>query len=279
MEIIPAADPSRVNAPANANIQAVWKLNELELKHNLTGEASWHWTYRNSSYIFIGGLDVRLTEGDIIIVFSQWGEPVDIHLVRDRKTGVPKGFCFLAYEDQRSTILAVDNANGMKLLNSTLRVDHCKNYRPPRKDEDDDGGEYEATGAEGAGIGVYRVTEDEKKKEAALSQAARLQKETEALQTKIAGRHGKDVDEMWAEEFEEMLKQVNEDAEEEAKQVLRAERRRQKEEKRRLKAERKREKKEMKRIKKMKRRRLEETVDGDESDTTVPTATALFTRD
>lgn len=36
-----------------------------------------------------GGLDVRLTEGDIIIVFSQWGEPIDINLVRDKKTGTP----------------------------------------------------------------------------------------------------------------------------------------------------------------------------------------------
>ncbi|KEP62069.1 UNVERIFIED_CONTAM: RNA-binding protein [Hammondia hammondi] len=256
MATLPAADPSQVNAPANANVQAVWKLNELELRHNLTGEASWHWQYRESSYIFIGGLDVRLTEGDIIIVFSQWGEPIDIHLVRDKKTGAPKGFCFLAYEDQRSTVLAVDNANGMKLLNGTLRVDHCKNYRPPRKD-DDDAGTYEATGAEGGGIGVYRVTEDEKKKAAALAQAERLQKETEALQTKMGGRRGKDVDEMWAEEFEEMLKKVNEDAEEEAKEVLRAERRKQKEEK-------KREKKEMKkRRKEAKRRRLNDSLDGD----------------
>lgn len=49
-----AEDPSRVNVPANSNIQAVWKLNELELQHNISGEASWHWQYRNSAYIFIG---------------------------------------------------------------------------------------------------------------------------------------------------------------------------------------------------------------------------------
>jgi RNA-binding motif X-linked protein 2 len=33
-------------------------------------------------------------------------------LVRDRKTGKSKGYAFLQYEDQRSTILAVDNLNG-----------------------------------------------------------------------------------------------------------------------------------------------------------------------
>jgi RNA recognition motif-containing protein len=40
---------------------------------------------------------------------------VDLTLVRDQKTGKPRGFCFLAYEDQRSTILAVDNFNGAKV--------------------------------------------------------------------------------------------------------------------------------------------------------------------
>ena len=40
-----------------------------------------------------------MSEGDIAIVFSQWGELVDVHLVRDKKTGKSKGFAFIAYED------------------------------------------------------------------------------------------------------------------------------------------------------------------------------------
>lgn len=35
--------------------------------------------------------------------------------MRDKKTGKSKGFCFLCYEDQRSTVLAVDNFNGIKV--------------------------------------------------------------------------------------------------------------------------------------------------------------------
>jgi len=43
------------------------------------------------------------------------------------------------YEDQRSTILAVDNLNGAKVLEKTLRVDHVKNYKQPKtKNEDGD---------------------------------------------------------------------------------------------------------------------------------------------
>ena len=45
----------------------------------------------------------------------RYGEVVDINLVRDKKTGKSRGFCFAAYEDQRSTVLAVDNFNGAKV--------------------------------------------------------------------------------------------------------------------------------------------------------------------
>lgn len=37
----------------------------------------------------------------------RYGEIVDVNLVRDQATGKPRGFAFLAYEDQRSTVLAV----------------------------------------------------------------------------------------------------------------------------------------------------------------------------
>ena len=37
----------------------------------------------------------------------RYGEIVDVNLVRDKGTGKSKGFAFVAYEDQRSTNLAV----------------------------------------------------------------------------------------------------------------------------------------------------------------------------
>uniref|UniRef100_A0A8C3QHX0 RNA binding motif protein X-linked 2 n=1 Tax=Cyanoderma ruficeps TaxID=181631 RepID=A0A8C3QHX0_9PASS len=97
---------------------------------------SWHAEYKDSAWIFVGGLHYELTEGDVICVFSQYGEVVNINLVRDKKTGKSKGFCFLCYEDQRSTILAVDNFNGIKIKGRTIRVDHVANYRPPKESED-----------------------------------------------------------------------------------------------------------------------------------------------
>jgi hypothetical protein len=39
----------------------------------------------------------------------------DLHLVRDKGSGKSKGFAFVKYEDQRSTVLAVDNFNGIRV--------------------------------------------------------------------------------------------------------------------------------------------------------------------
>ncbi|KAF3812643.1 hypothetical protein GH733_019445, partial [Mirounga leonina] len=40
--------------------------------------------------------------------------------------------------DQRSTILAVDNFNGIKIKGRTIRVDHVSNYRAPKDSEEID---------------------------------------------------------------------------------------------------------------------------------------------
>lgn len=62
---------------------------------------------------------------------------MDVNLPRDKETGKTKGFGFLMYEDQRSTVLAVDNLNGANVLDRTLRVDHVKHYKQPKvKGED-----------------------------------------------------------------------------------------------------------------------------------------------
>src|SRR5690554_1054504 len=113
-------------------VKEIERINTREAELGLDTDGSWHDKYKDSAWIYVGGLDYELSEGDVICVFSQYGEIVDCHLVRDKVTGKSKGFAFLCYEDQRSTVIAVDNFNGTTLLGRTLRVDHCANYRAPK---------------------------------------------------------------------------------------------------------------------------------------------------
>lgn len=120
------------------NIRNQNKLNERELELGVSGGSgkSWHQKYSDSAWIYVGGLPYDLNEGDLLAVFSQYGEIVNINLVRDRKTGKSRGFGFICYQDQRSTILAVDNFNGIKLLKRIIRVDHVEEYKIPKYRED-----------------------------------------------------------------------------------------------------------------------------------------------
>ncbi|KAK9323485.1 hypothetical protein V1517DRAFT_96783 [Lipomyces orientalis] len=111
------------------------KLNDQELEAGVSEKGSWHNDYNDTAFVFIGSLPYNLTEGDILTIFSQYGNPVFIKLARDKDTGKSKGFAFLKYEDQRSTILAVDNLDGAVVLGRTLRVDHT-HYRNRDDDEE-----------------------------------------------------------------------------------------------------------------------------------------------
>jgi RNA-binding motif X-linked protein 2 len=108
------------------SIKSIARLNEAELQNCTPPNASWHTDYRDTAYIHIGGLPFELSEGDVLLIFSQYGNPVHINLVRDKDTGKSRGFAFLKYEDQRSTDLAVDNLSGAGVLGRVLSVDHAR---------------------------------------------------------------------------------------------------------------------------------------------------------
>ena len=138
-----------------SSIKEIERINRRELE--LGAKGSWHDQYKgtsrrasneqllsrpDSAYVFVGGIAYDLTEGDVIAIFSQcvslctvylmgrWGEIMDINLPRDKETGKTRGFGFIMYEDQRSTVLAVDNMNGAQVLGRTIRVRRGDRLRP-----------------------------------------------------------------------------------------------------------------------------------------------------
>jgi RNA-binding motif protein, X-linked 2 len=143
---------------ALTQIKNTQKATRAEIELGIGDKSSWHSRFKHSAYVYAGGLPFELTEGDILAVFSQYGEVVDIHLVRDKKTGKSRGFAFLAYEDQRSTVLAVDNLSGARVTGRTIRVEHVDNYRKKR--------------AEVEGEPIPEDSGDEQDEEAARAQEA-----------------------------------------------------------------------------------------------------------
>lgn len=118
-------------------IREVQRLNERELATVVPPNASWHTDYRDTAYIYIGGLPLELSEGDVVTIFSQYGEPVWLRLMRDKETGKSKGFAWLKYEDQRSCDLAVDNLGGATVMGRLLAVDHTRYQKKENEDEDE----------------------------------------------------------------------------------------------------------------------------------------------
>ncbi|KAI4674512.1 uncharacterized protein J4E88_008248 [Alternaria novae-zelandiae] len=116
------------------SVRAIQQLNKRELEAGINPEGSWHTDYRDTAFINIGGLPFELSEGDIVTIFSQYGEPVWVKLARDKETGKSRGFAWIKYEDQRSCDLAVDNLGGATIMDRVIRVDHAR-YKP--KDDED----------------------------------------------------------------------------------------------------------------------------------------------
>ncbi|MCJ1298461.1 hypothetical protein MMC08_001251 [Hypocenomyce scalaris] len=151
-------------------IREIQSLNKRELENGVSTEASWHADYRDTAYIYIGGLPFDLSEGDVITIFSQFGEPVYVNLIRDKETGKSKGFAFLKYEDQRSTDLAVDNLGGASVLGRIIKVDHTR-YK--RKDDEAEGGDNTNTFNSGNGTGNPEANDNTKSNRRRNSEAER----------------------------------------------------------------------------------------------------------
>ena len=126
---------------------------------------------RDTAYIYIGGLPFDLSEGDILTIFSQYGEPTYINLIRDKESGKSKGFAFLKYEDQRSTDLAVDNLGGASVMGRVLKVDHTRYKRKDGEEEEERERELQ-----GALVGKESEEESELEQRPMMKEEIELQK-------------------------------------------------------------------------------------------------------
>jgi RNA-binding motif X-linked protein 2 len=170
-------------------------LNKRELENAIPPSASWHADYRDTAYIYIGGIPLDVSEGDVVTIFSQYGNPTHINMIRDKETGKSKGFAFLKYEDQRSCDLAVDNLGGAEVLGRMLRVDHTR-YKK-RDDEDEETYRIDKAEAEPVNSGKRASDTDESEDERRRTKKRRpLLKEERELEELLQIKDGEEADPM-----------------------------------------------------------------------------------
>lgn len=181
-------------------IRQTQQLNKRELENAIPPSASWHVDYRDTAWIYVGGIPLDLSEGDVMVIFSQFGNPTHLNLIRDRETGKSKGFGFLKYEDQRSCDLAVDNLTGADVLGRMLRVDHTR-YKK-RDDEDEDTWRIDrleaeaAANANGKGKRASDTEESEDEKDRRKKRRPMLKEEKELERMLAIKENGEDEDPM-----------------------------------------------------------------------------------
>lgn len=105
---------------------SVQKLNNTELQQGTPFSASWHKDFADTNTIYVGHLPQEMNEHDLLILFSQYGVPIAVHLARDPISGKSKKYAFITFESWESTVLSVDNFDNWNITpTDRLKVNHA----------------------------------------------------------------------------------------------------------------------------------------------------------
>ncbi len=80
--------------------------------------------------LYVGNLPYRTTEEELREAFEAHGEVVDVNIIKDRMSGVSKGFGFVEFGTDAEAKAAMEALNGTQFGGRTLRVDEAR----PRND-------------------------------------------------------------------------------------------------------------------------------------------------
>lgn len=76
--------------------------------------------------IYVGNLSKSTTEAEIKSLFEQAGTVTVVDLVKDRDTGLSKGFAFVTMTDQAEADKAISMYNAYSLAGNELKVNVAK---------------------------------------------------------------------------------------------------------------------------------------------------------
>jgi RNA recognition motif-containing protein len=76
--------------------------------------------------IYVGNLSKSTTQEEIKALFAQEGEVTSVDLVKDRDSGLSKGFAFVTMTSQESADKAIKKYNAYSLAGNELKVNIAK---------------------------------------------------------------------------------------------------------------------------------------------------------
>jgi RNA recognition motif-containing protein len=76
--------------------------------------------------IYVGNLAKSTTQDEITALFAQVGEVTSVDLVKDRNSGLSKGFAFVTMTSQESADKAISQYNAYSLAGNELKVNIAK---------------------------------------------------------------------------------------------------------------------------------------------------------
>jgi RNA recognition motif-containing protein len=76
--------------------------------------------------IYVGNLAKSTTQEEITALFAQEGEVTSVDLIKDRASGLSKGFAFVTMTSQESADKAISKYNAYSLAGNALKVNVAK---------------------------------------------------------------------------------------------------------------------------------------------------------
>ena len=91
--------------------------------------------------IYVGNLNYKVSENDLVQLFSGFGEVKSAKIVIDNTTGRPKGFAFVEMAEEASGSQAITTLNEQDFMSRALVVNQARprtnSENSPRRGNDD----------------------------------------------------------------------------------------------------------------------------------------------
>jgi len=92
--------------------------------------------------LYVGNLERTVTEEELEALFGEHGDILSVVIIKDRDSGVSRGFGFVEFESQQDAEEAKNALNELELKGRSLRVDDAREQRERRPSRDSGGGGY-----------------------------------------------------------------------------------------------------------------------------------------